>query len=151
MIGEPRLQWQSEVLNSLNAKDAGDLFILFPAVTHTIKDEAYLKENLSKIITNDSSALIVIRDNGQIIACAITNLRFKAGRIEALIDDVVVSERMRGQGVGKAIFRAAMQWSRQHGASLIELTSRPSRENANTLWQSLGFDLRDTNVYRLKL
>ena len=34
------------------------------------------------------------------------------------------------------------------GAKTIDLTSRPSREAANRLYQRLGFEMRETNVYR---
>jgi hypothetical protein len=32
-----------------------------------------------------------------------------------------------------------------------ELTSQPAREAANAMYQKLGFEKRDTNVYRLNL
>jgi ribosomal protein S18 acetylase RimI-like enzyme len=34
------------------------------------------------------------------------------------------------------------------GAKTVELTSRPSREAANRLYRRLGFEIRETNVYR---
>jgi ribosomal protein S18 acetylase RimI-like enzyme len=37
------------------------------------------------------------------------------------------------------------------GCRTIDLTSRPSREAANRLYQREGFEQRDTNVYRLTL
>ena len=37
------------------------------------------------------------------------------------------------------------------GARTVDLTSRPSRESANRLYQRLGFSLRTSNVYRYDL
>jgi len=66
----------------------------------------------------------------------------------AWIEDVVVAESARGHGVGEALNTAAIAEARRRGAVTVELTSRPSRESANRLYQRLGFVARDTNVYR---
>jgi ribosomal protein S18 acetylase RimI-like enzyme len=66
----------------------------------------------------------------------------------ALIEDVVVDEAARGQGVGQALILRAVELAADAGARSVELTSRPSRVAANRLYQSLGFEPRETNVYR---
>ena len=71
--------------------------------------------------------------------------------IRAWIEDVVVDEAGRGQGVGAALTEAALDIARGHGAKTVDLTSRPSREAANRLYQRLGFTRRETNVYRYDL
>jgi len=71
--------------------------------------------------------------------------------IRAWIEDVVVDESARGHGVGEALNQAAIQEARQKGAVTVDLTSRPSREAANRLYQRIGFVQRDTNVYRFSL
>ena len=43
---------------------------------------------------------------------------------------------------------AQLGWLIDAGARTVELTSRPSREEANRLYAKLGFRLRETNVYR---
>ncbi len=69
--------------------------------------------------------------------------------LRAWIEDVVVDEAARGQGLGEALTREAVQLARADGARTIDLTSHPSREAANRLYQRIGFQLRDSNVYRL--
>ena len=71
--------------------------------------------------------------------------------LRAWIEDVVVDEGARGRGVGEALNRAAIERARSEGAPTVDLTSRPSREAANRLYQRLGFQERSTNVYRLDL
>ena len=61
----------------------------------------------------------------------------------------MVDESARGQGVGAALSREAIRLAQAAGARTIDLTSRPAREAANRLYQQLGFQLRDTHVYRL--
>jgi ribosomal protein S18 acetylase RimI-like enzyme len=71
--------------------------------------------------------------------------------VRAWIEDVVVDESARGRGVGEALTQEALGRARAAGARTVELTSRPSREAANRLYLRLGFEVRDTNVYRFSL
>lgn len=66
------------------------------------------------------------------------------------VEDVVVDTRARGKGVGKALTQYALSEAEKRGVLTVDLTSRPSREVANKLYQSIGFERRDTNVYRYK-
>ena len=59
-----------------------------------------------------------------------------------VVDDGAVAR------VGKSLMRHAMEQAKKLGAKTLDLTSRPSREAANKLYQSLGFETRQTNVYR---
>ena len=68
--------------------------------------------------------------------------------VRAWIEDVVVDTEARGMGIGQALNEYAIQMAEQAGAKTIDLTSRPSREAANRLYQRLGFVARETNVYR---
>ena len=69
----------------------------------------------------------------------------------AWIEDVVVDSTARGKGVGEALNREALKVAKEKGAVTVDLTSRPSREAANRLYQRIGFEKRDTNVYRFDL
>ncbi|WP_426513921.1 GNAT family N-acetyltransferase [Dactylosporangium sp. McL0621] len=67
----------------------------------------------------------------------------------AWIEDVVVDEAARGHGAGAALTQAAVRIAREHGARTVDLTSRPSREAANRLYERLGFEQRESKLYRL--
>ena len=71
--------------------------------------------------------------------------------VRAWVEDVVVDEAARGQGAGFALVEAAVEHAKNVGARTVDLTSRPSREAANRLYQRAGFQLRETNVYRVTL
>lgn len=66
----------------------------------------------------------------------------------AWIEDVVVDGDARGKGVGFLLNERALEIAKEAGARTVDLTSRPSREAANRLYQRLGFVERETNVYR---
>jgi len=68
--------------------------------------------------------------------------------VRGWIEDVVVDASARGMGVGAKLNLAAIDLAVRLGAKTIDLTSRPSREAANRLYQRLGFVERETNVYR---
>lgn len=68
--------------------------------------------------------------------------------VRAWIEDVVVHDAARGRGVGEALNLRALEIAAERGARSVDLTSRPSREAANRLYRRLGFEPRDTNVYR---
>jgi ribosomal protein S18 acetylase RimI-like enzyme len=71
--------------------------------------------------------------------------------LRAVVEDVVVDESARGTGAGAALVAAGLVAARDAGAREVDLTSRPSREAANRLYARMGFDLRETNVYRHRL
>ncbi|MDP6862634.1 MAG: GNAT family N-acetyltransferase [Acidimicrobiales bacterium] len=105
-------------------------------------------EQLSEILNHDASTLLLARE-GDTIVGSMTLVVFPIPTgLRAWIEDVVVDEQVRGQGVGEALNRRAMEIALKAGAKTIDLTSRPSREAANRLYQRLGFTARDTNIYR---
>jgi len=67
------------------------------------------------------------------------------------IEDVVVDEDARGQGWGKALTEACLNGARELGLAEVNLTSRPARVAANTMYRAIGFKQRETNVYRFDL
>jgi len=106
---------------------------------------------LSAIVASDASVLLLAEEDGEVVgAMTLVVFTIPTG-VRAWIEDVVVDEVARGRGVGDALNRAAIERAREAGARTVDLTSRPSREAANHLYRRLGFEQRDTNVYRLDL
>lgn len=110
-------------------------------------------DQLRAIIASPASILLVARDgDGGRILGSLTLVVFPIPTgIRAWIEDVVVDEAARGRGVGEALNRAALDRARAEGARTVDLTSRPTREAANRLYQRLGFTQRETNIYRYDL
>ncbi len=71
--------------------------------------------------------------------------------VRAWIEDVVVHETVRGQGVAGLLIGEAVMLARSASARTVDLTSRPDREAANTLYRRAGFTLRESNLYRITL
>jgi ribosomal protein S18 acetylase RimI-like enzyme len=105
---------------------------------------------LEEIVTSPVTRLLVARDNGDAIVGSLTLVLFRIPTgVRAWIEDVVVDEKARGQGAGEALTREAMRLASEAGARTVDLTSRPSREAANRLYERIGFQARETRVYRI--
>jgi ribosomal protein S18 acetylase RimI-like enzyme len=106
-------------------------------------------DDLGRILDHQANTLLVARDQGGAIVGMLTLVTFPlpSGQ-RARIEDVVVDQDARGRGVGTALTMAAIDLAQRQGARGVDLTSRASRTAANRLYQRLGFQLRDSNVYR---
>ncbi len=107
---------------------------------------------LAEMVASPATTLLVARTPAGEIVGSLTLVGFRIPTgLRAWIEDVVVDESARGAGVGEALVRAALESAAAAGARSVDLTSRPSREAANRLYRRLGFERRETNVYRLEL
>ncbi len=108
-------------------------------------------EALQAIVSSEASTILIARDDEGRIRGSMTLAMFRIPTgLRAWIEDVVVDEDARGLGIGRSINERALEIARQAGATTVELTSRPSREAANRLYLRMGFEIRETNVYRYK-
>lgn len=106
---------------------------------------------IAEIIDSPASDLLVARVDGRIVGTlTLVIFRIPTG-MRAWIEDVVVDDAARGHGVGEALNRFALDVAKQRGCKTVDLTSRPSREAANRMYQRIGFQARETNVYRYDL
>jgi ribosomal protein S18 acetylase RimI-like enzyme len=109
------------------------------------------RQDIEAVVASDSTRLLVARRADSIVGSLTLVIFSIPTGVRAWIEDVIVDEQSRGFGVGTLLTREAVKLARQRGARTIELTSRPSREAANALYQREGFIQRDTNVYRYTL
>ncbi len=111
----------------------------------------FTSETLVHMFRNDSSYLLgaVDEHNNRLVGILTLLLYHIPTGFKAHIDDVVVDIKERGKGIGEKLMREAMSISKEAGATQISLTSHARREAANRLYQRLGFELFETNVYTL--
>ncbi len=105
-------------------------------------------EELAEMINSDSADVLIARDDTGILgSLTLITFRIPTG-VRSWIEDVVVDDAARGKGVGDKLNRFALELAERKGAKTVDLTSRPSREAANRLYQRIGFLPRETNIYR---
>jgi ribosomal protein S18 acetylase RimI-like enzyme len=110
------------------------------------------EDEVETIVSSPVTRLLVARGEEGSIVGTLTLVVFRIPTgVGAWIEDVVVDERARRQGVGEALMTAAIRLAEDSGARHLNLTSRPEREAANRLYRRVGFDERETTVYRLRL
>jgi len=110
-------------------------------------------DQLAEMIAHDGTTIFVARadDDGRIVGTAtLVTFRIPTG-VRARVEDVVVDESARGQRVGEQLTRAAIDKAAAVGSKTVDLTSRRSRESAHRLYERMGFEIRDTSVYRYSL
>jgi len=108
-------------------------------------------ERLSTVIGDPATTLLVARYDARIVGAAAVLVYATPAFVKARIEDVVVDEHSRGKGVGEALVRRCMEVARERGAEIVELQSARWRKEANRLYPRLGFQLRESNLYRLEL
>lgn len=121
---------------------------LVPQLTHNHPPPTTMA--LQELVQDQDNALLVVRvpdASGRIVGSGSLGVYRVLSGVRAVIEDVVVEEAVRGQGVGEVITKSLLEIARQKGAPGVSLTSNPLREAANRLYVRLGFELRQTNCY----
>lgn len=117
--------------------------------------EAQVAERLGRIEA-DGTQVLVAELEGRVVGCLSTSMMRVLHRPKPVgrISMMVVDEALRGQGVGKALVRAAERVLHDAGCGLVEVTSHLRRTGAHAFYERLGYErtsLRfaiDTDVQR---
>jgi ribosomal protein S18 acetylase RimI-like enzyme len=103
---------------------------------------------LDRLVSSAATTVLLARADGRIVGTlSLVMFPIPTG-LRAWIEDVVVDQAARGQGVGEALIMEALRLAEAAGARTVDLTSRPSREAAGRLYERVGFQSRETRAYR---
>jgi ribosomal protein S18 acetylase RimI-like enzyme len=137
---------QVEVIADITDEDLAAVNRLIPQLSRSAPPLS--ADALKQIVSWDGNYLLIARDGDRVVGMlTLVTFPIPTG-LRAWIEDVVVDEAARGQGVGAALTQEAVHRARAVGARTVDLTSRPTRQAANRLYERLGFELRETNAYR---
>ena len=137
---------QVEVIADITDDDLAAVNRLIPQLSRSAPP--LTGDALEQIVSWDGNHLLIARDGDRVVGMlTLVTFPIPTG-LRAWIEDVVVDESARGQGVGAALTQEAVRQARTLGARTVDLTSRPTRQAANRLYERLGFELRETNAYR---
>jgi len=109
------------------------------------------QEELVEMAQSGQVFVFLARDSDQdglIIGTATLGTFRTPTGLHGWIEDVVVDQDFRRQGIGKALTEACLDQARVMGLRDVNLTSRSARCAANQLYQAMGFIRRETNIYR---
>ena len=110
-------------------------------------------QRLQALMDDPAVTLVVAREGGTIVGTATVIAYTTPYWIKARLDEVVVDAGARGRGVGEAIVRACLEIGRRKGAQVAELQSGrgPVRAAAHRLYKRIGFEVRDSDIFRIAL
>ena len=138
-----------EAADLVDAALCADVAALLPQLSQS--SAAPTLEELAAIVANPATTLLLAKQEAQVVGMLTVAIFAVPTGVRAWIEDVVVDDGARGAGVASALVEAALKEAQRQGSRTVDLTSRPEREAANRLYQRLGFERRETNVYRYSL
>ncbi|KRE12584.1 hypothetical protein ASE66_18895 [Bosea sp. Root483D1] len=115
-------------------------------------DPAYLTA-FDEIAASPYNTLFVAEFNGEVVGTLQVTLipgLINRGRKRAKLESVHVDPALRGRRIGEAMVAHAVDFARQKGAGLVELTSDKAREAAHRFYRRIGFD-QSHEGFKLKL
>ena len=104
-----------------------------------------------QLFESENSHLFFLMKDKQIAGMLTVGIYHSPTGGKAWIEDVVVDESFRRQGLSKLLVAHAIEFTKSMGIPSLMLTSNPKRIAANKLYQAMGFERKETNVYRMKL
>ena len=135
-----------EKLSSYTFQDLAEL----DALMHELSATSYCNEDLLRNALNDTNVhVFVIRADEHIVATGTLCIKHTLEFTIADIESVVVSSQCRGRGYGKELMTTMIEAAKNLNVHHIQLTSNPKRVAANQLYQNLGFELYETNCYKM--
>ena len=111
----------------------------------------FTQTDLMLVLKDSNCHLYVILDGERIIGCATLCVFHSPTGTKASIEDVVVSSAYRGQHLGKQLMEYVLEQAKEYAPIELHLTSNPKRVAANKLYQSLGFQKKETNCYQMSI
>jgi ribosomal protein S18 acetylase RimI-like enzyme len=135
------------------ASDAAvkDINLLLPQVRADPSQHKGSLSDLQSIVENNWTSMIVAKDEQRIIGMATIHIVNNMGKRIAHLDDVVISDAYRRQGLGTKIIYELIKLAKARGVSQLRLTSRSARIAANKFYQQTGFKIGNTNVFFINL
>lgn len=111
----------------------------------------FAQTDLMLVLKDSNCHLYVVLDGERIIGCATLCVFHSPTGTKASIEDVVVSSAYRGQHFGKQLMEYVLEQAKAYAPIELHLTSNPMRVAANKLYQSLGFQRKETNCYQMSI
>lgn len=139
-----------ERITEIDEKILSAFQYFIPELTNE-KDRIPTKEDLEYVISSPNNYILIAKEGDDILGTLTLVFYWVPSGVKTWIEDVIVADKARGKGVATALMWHALDLAREKGAQKVDLSSSPWREAANNLYLKLGFEKRDTNMYRLYL
>lgn len=115
----------------------------------TPESMTFTESMFKELLASTNSYLFFLMQEEKIAGMLTVGIYHSPTGGKAWIEDVVVDEAFRGQGLSKLLVNHAIEFVKSQHIPLLMLTSNPKRITANKLYQAMGFERKETNVYRM--
>jgi len=134
-------------LRKLEKRDESELLRLFQQLT-----ERKINLAIDELLNDAAVTTIVIEENNAMAGTAsLVHYYLPTGGRVGRIEDVVVDEKFRGKGFGKMLMEKLIEIAKENNLTKLQLTSSPKRQAARGMYVTMGFEMKDTNVFILDL
>ncbi|MFY9462557.1 MAG: GNAT family N-acetyltransferase [Candidatus Sungiibacteriota bacterium] len=140
-----------EQLEKLDRQTHRDIRGLINQLVDNAAGYRYSPTVMTQAVRDPNTFILTARDGKSIVGIGTLIVMFAPSGLYGMVENVVVDARVRSMGIGRALMQCLIAEARRRKLLKLELTSNPSRIAANHLYQSLGFQKRETNPYRLIL
>lgn len=134
---------------------AGLIAELFNIEKDFSANRSHQESGLALLLQNPATAIIKVArtPTGEIIGMVSAQLVISTaqGTFSAWIEDMVVSSAHRGQGLGRLLLDAALDWAREHGATRAQLLVDTENQPALEFYRHLGWDATQLQARRILL
>jgi N-acetylglutamate synthase-like GNAT family acetyltransferase len=105
------------------------------------------------ILSREGLRLLVLELDGTVVATTYLNIvpnLTRGGSPYALIENVVVSESLRGRGVGKTLMANALDAAWEAGCYKVMLLTGSKQESTHAFYRACGFSGDDKAAYVIR-
>lgn len=111
------------------------------------EDNGDAGDRFTRVLLDPDQTTLVAEEYGEVVGTLVLVLvpnLAHGGAPYALVENVVVDEECRGEGVGAALLREATERARRAGAYKLSLSCNAQRTEAHGFYRALG--LKETHV-----
>ncbi|QCX00004.1 GNAT family N-acetyltransferase [Aggregatimonas sangjinii] len=107
---------------------------------------------LVQILQNENKVIVAVcREQEAVIGIALLATYTVISGHRGMVEDVVVDEAHRGKGIGRKLMQKLLEEAKYRNLDEVLLFTGHHRSAAINLYKSLGFTLRESGLYNLKL
>lgn len=104
-------------------------------------EHIFTKEEFQEIVSDDKKIAILAEEDKEVMGICITSIRDRSGMVNmktAYVDELVVDEKYRRQGIAKKLFTETEKRAKELGAVRLDLMVWSFNKNALKLYEAMG-------------
>ncbi len=103
--------------------------------------EEEVRRRLERVLANPEHAVWVAEQDQVVVGWVNVYVLYEiADPPLVFVAGLVVDEKRRGQGIGRALMGRVEQWAVEHGCHEVQLRSRVTRVEAHRFYESIGYE-----------